>query len=403
MKKVAIVVQRYHESIAGGSEALAWQYAVLLGKVYYVDILTTTAIDYVTWANVLPAGLEKRQGITIQRFPVTIGRSPYWHQLHERLKQDYHDWVQGAGRTMRARRGSWSPGLQEEWIRHQGPYSESLLQFLQAQGDEYKAIIFVTYLYPTTYFGMFYVRSSRTLLVPTLHNEPTAYLNAFKYMARRARCILWLTDAEREVGRNLWGELPGRVVALPVSTDLFSPLDLGYPYLLYCGRIDPHKATDQLIDFFMQFKQRHPSKLRLVFIGDDALGVPTHPDIEYRGFVQAHEKFALMAGATLFVMPSPYESFSLATLEAMAQGTPVLVNSASAVLAEHVRQSGAGRTYKDYESFAAALEALLADATARSEMGALGREYVVSRYTPKRVMEALVTAVASADCGRGVR
>ena len=103
MNKVAIVVQRYHESIAGGAEALAWQYAVLLGKVYDVDILTTTAIDYVTWANVLPAGLEKRQDITIHRFPVTIGRSPYWHQLHERLKQDYRDLIKGAAQTIRAR------------------------------------------------------------------------------------------------------------------------------------------------------------------------------------------------------------------------------------------------------------------------------------------------------------
>jgi glycosyltransferase involved in cell wall biosynthesis len=366
---------------------------VLLGKVYDVDILTTTAIDYVTWDNVLPPGLEKRQGVTIHRFPVTIGRSPYWHQLHERLKQDYDDVIKGAAQTMRAQRRYWSTGLQEECIRHQGPYSEPLLQFLQAQGDKYKAIIFVTYLYPTTYFGTFYVRPSRTLLVPTLHNEPIAYLNAYKYMARRARSILWLTNAERELGRHLWGELPGRVVALPVSTELFPPLDLGSPYLLYCGRIDPGKGTDQLIGFFMQFKQRAPANLRLVCIGDDGLGQPTHPDIEYRGFVESHEKFALMAGATLFVMPSPYESFSLATLEAMAQRTPVLVNSASAVLAEHVMQSGAGRTYRDYASFAAALEALLADPAALSEMGARGREYVVSRYTPERVREALIAAV----------
>jgi len=27
MKKIAIIVQRCHESVVGGSEALAWQYA----------------------------------------------------------------------------------------------------------------------------------------------------------------------------------------------------------------------------------------------------------------------------------------------------------------------------------------------------------------------------------------
>src|SRR5262249_295543 len=127
--------------------------------------------------------------------------------------------------------------------------------------------------------------------------------------------------------------------------------------------------------------------------GDNGADQPRHPDIEYRGFVPAHEKFALMAGATLCVMPSPYESFSLATLEAMAQRTPVLVNSASAVLAHHVGQTGAARPYEDYDSFALALEALLADRGGRWERGALGREYVVARYTPERVREALITEV----------
>ena len=53
MNKVAIVVQRCHESIVGGSENLAWQYATLLKDEYEVDILSTTAIDAAYWSNVL--------------------------------------------------------------------------------------------------------------------------------------------------------------------------------------------------------------------------------------------------------------------------------------------------------------------------------------------------------------
>src|SRR5260370_819697 len=45
MSKVAIVVQRCHESIVGGSETLAWQYAELLGEAFDVDILTTTPVS----------------------------------------------------------------------------------------------------------------------------------------------------------------------------------------------------------------------------------------------------------------------------------------------------------------------------------------------------------------------
>ena len=69
MNKVAIVVQRSHEDIVGGSETLAWHYAQILRNDYEVDLLTTTAIDTSEWANTLPAGTETRDGVRIVRFP----------------------------------------------------------------------------------------------------------------------------------------------------------------------------------------------------------------------------------------------------------------------------------------------------------------------------------------------
>jgi hypothetical protein len=67
-RRLAVVVQRCHESIVGGSEALAWQYANLLKSHYNVEILTSTALDYRTWASELPTGSEIRDGVTIRRF-----------------------------------------------------------------------------------------------------------------------------------------------------------------------------------------------------------------------------------------------------------------------------------------------------------------------------------------------
>ena len=73
MSRIGIVVQRCHESVVGGAEALAWQYASLLKDDYEVDVLTTTAVDAAYWANALPEGVEMRDGITIRRFHVDIG------------------------------------------------------------------------------------------------------------------------------------------------------------------------------------------------------------------------------------------------------------------------------------------------------------------------------------------
>jgi glycosyltransferase involved in cell wall biosynthesis/SAM-dependent methyltransferase len=289
----------------------------------------------------------------------------------------------------------WSIPLQEELVRRIGPYSESLVMFLRDNWSHYRSIIFITYLYPTTYFGINEVPRGRALFAPTLHDEEPAYLSVYKHAAHRAHSMIWLTEAERRLGHVFWGELPGQVVAMAIDAVPREPAKRGYPYLLYCGRIDPNKGCTDLFNYFIRFKEQNPSPLRLVLTGTADIPVPDHPDIEFDGFVTAEEKFSLMAGAVLYVMPSGKESFSIVTLEAMAQRTPVLVTSRSNVLTDHVKMSGGGRIYQDYETFAVRLSEMLADETARKRMGEVGRRYVVLRFTPERVRESLINAVES--------
>ena len=393
MSRVAIVVQRCHEDIVGGSETLAWHYAQLLRNAYEVDLLTTTAIDTSAWANALPAGAETRDGVRIVRFPVTIGRSQYWAGLLDRLVQEFGPLVPTRNQDVPPL--GWTIALQEDLIRHQGPYSEPLLRYIKENWRDYRAIIFITYLYPTTYFGLQQLPAGNALFAPTLHDELPAYLPAYKYAARRARQLVWLTAAEQRVGQKLWGDLPGQIVSMAIETDVREPQWAPAPYLLYSGRVDPNKGCVQLFDYFITFKKTQPSPLRLIITGKDDIPVPQHEDIEFRGFVSDEEKFRLMSGAMMFVNPSPNESFSIVTLEAMAQHTPVLVNSASTVLADHIKDSGAGRIYSNYQTFANALTELSANEALLTNMGQLGRDYVLSRYQPTIVRKSLITAIES--------
>jgi glycosyltransferase involved in cell wall biosynthesis len=395
MSKVAVVVQRCHEDIVGGSETLAWHYAQLLRDSYEVDLLTTTAVETSVWANTLPEGAEIKDGVRIVRFPVTIGRSQYWAGLHRRLYEEAFDppVVPGSNHDNGVPQTRWTIALQEDFIRHQGPYSEQLLRFIRENWRAYDALIFITYLYPTTYFGLQQVPAGRALFAPTLHDELPAYLPAYKYSAQRARELIWLTAAESQVGRKLWGDLPGRIVAMAIDTEIRDPQRMPAPYLLYSGRVDPNKGCRELFDYFLTFKKTHPGKLRLIITGKDDMPFPEHEDIEFRGFVSAEEKFRLMAGAMMFVTPSPNESFSIVTLEAMAQNTPVLVNSASTVLADHIKHSGAGYAYDDYEGFAHALDEASTNQDLLTRLGHLGREYVLSRYQTETVRAALIAAV----------
>jgi glycosyltransferase involved in cell wall biosynthesis/SAM-dependent methyltransferase len=397
MSKVAIVVQRCHESVVGGAESLAWQYATLLKDEYEVDLLSTTAIDAAYWSNVLPEGTEVREGINIRRFHVDIGYSHYRTEIFGRMLRDFDKF--GVGRHRAPDGGTkhfpWSIALQEELVRRIGPYSESLVQYLRQNWQSYRAIIVVTYLYPTAYFPLLEVPKGRVMFAPTLHDEPPAYLSIYQYAARRAHSLIWLTEAERRLGTDLWGELPGRIVSMSIDAEPREPAHLTEPYLLYCGRIDPNKGCATLFDYFIRFKEEHPSALRLVLTGKDDIPIPDHPDIDFRGFVSAEEKFSLMAGAHVYMMPSGKESFSIVALEAMAQRTPVLASAESEVLADHIAASGGGSTYHDYESFAAPLNEMLASQSVRDQMGARGRDYVISRYVPERVRKSLVEAVES--------
>lgn len=394
MKKVGIVVQRCHESVVGGSESLAWQYATLLKEHFQTEILTTTALSTSDWANVLPAGDEFEDGIVIRRFPVSIGRQAYWGNLHERVLRDFKlTSDEGAKDAVR-----WPLSLQQEFIRAQGPYSASLLHFLDEHWPEYQTIIFVTYLYPTSYFGLLQVPQNFALFAPTLHNEEPAYLFAYKHAARRARGLIWLTDAERRLGESLWGSVPGRVVGMNIDTELRTPAKLKGPYLFYCGRIDPNKGCRDLFEYFSHFKQEHPSELRLILTGTDDVPVPAHRDIEFRGFVSPEEKFSLMAGATVFAMPSAQESFSIVTLEAMAQRRPILANARSDVIGDHITRSGAGLLYSDYQSFASSLRRMLSANNDLARMGDAGRDYVLTRYSRHLVKDALIDTVES--CAR---
>ncbi|HEV8429636.1 MAG TPA: glycosyltransferase [Pyrinomonadaceae bacterium] len=395
MNKVAIVVQRCHKDIVGGSETLAWHYAQLLKDSYNVELLTTTAIDTSVWANTLPEGSETKEGVRVRRFSVTIGRSHYWSGLHRRLLEAFQPFAPGNSPDAPVPRLRWSIALQEDFIRHQGPYSEPLLRFINENWRDYTAVIFITYLYPTTYFGLQQLPAGRALFAPTLHDELPAYLPTYKHAAHRARELIWLTEAEQRVGQKLWGDLPGRVVSMAIETEIREPQWMPAPYLLYCGRVDPNKGCRELFDYFLTFKKTHPCKLRLVITGKDDMGVPHREDIEFRGFVSAEEKFRLMAGAMLFVTPSPNESFSIVTLEAMAQNTPVLANNASTVLADHIQTSGAGKVYGDYQSFAHALHELASDEAMLAKMGTRGRDYVLARYQTETIRQSLIAAVES--------
>lgn len=399
--KVALIVQRYGQEVIGGSETLARQYAELLQQTVSVDVLTTCALDHVTWRNRFAPGITREHGVTVHRFPVDFERGPHWWRLHGMLTGavTLRQFAESPSRKqLLARRlATWKSTVQEETIRLQGPYSTGLLNYLARHRLDYDVFLFCTYLFPPTFYGIRRVPAERAVLCPTLHDEPMAYLPLYQQVFRRACFTLFLSDAERRLAGKLFGGTgPSDVVGLPIGP---APEEAALPdtvppeYLLYAGRIESGKGTDDLCRHFLAFKKRYPSELKLVLIGRKVFPLPRHPDIVYRGFVDESEKHALMKGARAFVQPSAFESFSIVLMESFRAGTPALVNRHCAVLDEHCRQSGAGLSYGTADEFAQGLLRLLANPELRAQMGARGQRYVQVRYASERVEHKLLRAL----------
>ncbi|MCR9143483.1 MAG: glycosyltransferase family 4 protein [bacterium] len=442
MKRVAIVVQRWHPDLAGGSEQHAGLYArYIADSGVPVDLITTTAKDAVTWQNHYDSGMTEHDGFRALRFPVAGGRRADWNALHDLMLREAVAIRSEAFAGNLFDRDSpaiyppkirWPRALQEEWIRRQGPDSPELVTYLAQKGDQYGCIIFLTYLFATCYFGSARVGPEvPTLFVPTLHDEAPAYLPAFQRMAGRFDGILWNTEAEEQLGRSLWGPFPNKMLhrrggmgiampeaepgalnAMPNFAGGFDPT--ADSFALYCGRISLAKGCGEMIEWFLDSLDT-PAELdardtpaaressgeaaakvprKLILTGDLQMELPEHPALIYAGFVSEAQKFALMSAARMFIMPSGFESLSVVTLEAMGQGTPVLGSDRSPVIQDHILRSGVGRMYRDRESFASGLRVLgSCDAGESLAMQSAARSYVADNYSHETVRERVLDAI----------
>ncbi len=392
MKRVALVVQRCHADVVGGAESLAWQYAEFLRDAdgYAVDVLTSRAVDADTWRNVLPEGEDSREGVRILRFTCEAGHDRHWQQEHEVLAHHYRAAARRRRNSLLELPGTptipWTRARQEDWVRRQGPYSRAMLEYIREHHARYDAWIFVTYLFAPTVFGLPLVPRRRSILVPAVHDEAPAYLSIYRDLVRSAGCLFWNTKAESRFGEQLWGAgLNGSVVSMGIETNVNTDVPRPrFPYALYCGRIDPGKGCQNLVDWFVRFQKEHPGPAKLLFTGSLQMKLPRRRDVRYLGFVSEAEKSKLISAARVLVVPSPHESLSIVALEALARGTPILVWGQNPVLRDHAA-SGGGLTFTSYDEFRQGLGTILANVQLREQFAAAGRPYVCERYDIDRV------------------
>jgi glycosyltransferase involved in cell wall biosynthesis len=116
--------------------------------------------------------------------------------------------------------------------------------------------------------------------------------------------------------------------------------------------------------------------------------------------VHGPEKWALLASAQVFALPSYSENFGNVILEAMAAGCPVVVTQ-EVGLASVVRDTGAGLVVPgDAKPLARALQSILADRHMAQAMGHAGRKTVAERFTWGAIAAEMELAYQRITSGR---
>jgi glycosyltransferase involved in cell wall biosynthesis len=205
-----------------------------------------------------------------------------------------------------------------------------------------------------------------------------------------------------------FGVDPARLRVVPVGVDpvTFAPPDgprVPGRLVAMASADVPLKGQQVLLRALALLRAEHPDA-HLVCVGSPRPGGPTErllaelglgPAIRYVSGLSDAELSALLGSASLAVVPSLYEGFSLPAVEAMACATP-LVASATGGLPEVVGDCARLVPPGDPQALAAAAGELLGDPAARAALGAAGRERVRARYCWRAV------AAATADCYAGL-
>lgn len=365
--RVAFVVQRFGEEVAGGAEALCRATAhALAARGDAVEVYTTTARDYLTWAPHYPAGTSRDGPVVVHRFPA-----------------DPPDPSRSADLTRALALGGGDAAAEDAWARAQGPVAPGMLAALSSARRRHEAVALWTYLYATTQLAM-PLAPERTVLVPLAHDEPMLRFGLTRGLVRMAAGLAFMTPEERRLVDDLHGigDRPEAIVG--AGLDPAPPgdgararagHDLPDRFVLYLGRVDPAKGLDALVRVHSAYRAAG-GDLGLVLAGRPTVDMRLPSWVRTTGFVDTQTRSDLLDAAELVVLPSPHESLSLVALEAWRAGRPTLATGRSDVLAGQTARSGGGLLYLDAPTYARQVTRLAADPALRARLAAAGEGWV---------------------------
>jgi glycosyltransferase involved in cell wall biosynthesis len=259
------------------------------------------------------------------------------------------------------------------------------------------------------------------LLFP--HEDSSKFQNYQSYLKTKrvvesARHVLAVSNSTKEDLINIF-ELPeSRISVVHNALDerfafnhtpeerkhVLERYQLKDPFVLYSGKIRPHKNLHRLIEAFAVLKSElvddeQYRNLKLIIIGDElsrhqylrltVIRSGVQQDVRFFGFVPYPILRVFYQSAALFAFPSLYEGFGLPPLEAMANRTPVLASNSSS-LPEVLEDAALLVNPENVFDIARGMKLILADDLLRQKLIHKGIDQVAKfswKVAAKKVME----------------
>ena len=251
---------------------------------------------------------------------------------------------------------------------------------------------------------------------PAKHAKKWLYwLPAEYWVLRRARRVLFTTDAERDLATQSFWLHRWRPMVVPIGSEAPPPdtsalLDTFHTacpqvanrrFLLFLGRINEKKGCDLLVRAFAKLCAAHPD-LHLVMAGPDPANWRARLEalasnscctdrIHWPGLLLGDAKWGAFAACEAFVLPSHQENFGVAVVEALASGRPVLLTH-PVNIAQDLQADGAALVEPDTEEGITRLLTrwLALTPSQQADMASRARDSFLRRYDMRRNAEAIL-------------
>lgn len=237
------------------------------------------------------------------------------------------------------------------------------------------------YLEPSTWQEFIIAKLLNKRIIYSPHFHPFKYLRrpilgkVFFYalivpMLPFAKSILTIGESDK----RFFQRLSAKVISIPhhfVRKDLIdlSSIQRNPKMILFVGRNEPNKGLDYLYEL--------PRNYEVHCVTD---GILKRKDFIQHYRISNAELSRLYATASLVVVPSMYEAFSLVALESFSHGTPVLMSSNVKIIDYLNEEEGYGVfKYGDKADFLSKIESLMGTKVQADE--------ILSKFSPDKIKE----------------